>query len=226
MQQSDLFNGTEATQRLTHRVQAWELAEDQQLLAAAIEPFATGGKAGTVSRKLIARFGSYRAVLTADPADLMAVRGMTFDAANAIKIAQASALRLLKHEAKAGTILSSWTALLDYLKAAMGSEPREQLRVLFMDTRNRLIADEKMWEGTPNHTQCYPSEIVRKALLQHATAIIITHNHPSGDPQPSRADIVMTQEIKAAAEALRIFLHDHIIIAQDRHLSFRQEGLL
>lgn len=226
MQQSDLFGTAEAALRVTHRAQAWELAEDQQILAATIEPFAGGGNAGNVTQGLLARFGSYRAVLTADPADLMAVFGMTFEAANAIKLTQASALRLLQHDARAETLLSTWPKLLAYLTAAMGSEPREQFRVLYLDSRNCLIADEKMNDGTVNHVPCYPREILRRALAVHATAMILVHNHPSGDPTPSREDIAMTREIKAAADALRIMLHDHIIIARNRHLTFKQEGLL
>jgi DNA repair protein RadC len=226
MQQPDLFETAQAAVRLTRRVQAWELAEDQQILAATIEPFAGGGNAGNVSQGLLARFGSYRSVLTADPAALMTVFGMTFEAANAIKLAQASALRLLQHDARAGTMLSAWPKLLAYLTAAMGSEPREQFRVLHLDTRNRLLADEKMNEGTVNHVPCYPREIVRRALAVHATAMILAHNHPSGDPAPSREDIAMTQQIKAAADTLRIMVHDHVIIARNRWLSFKQEGLL
>jgi DNA repair protein RadC len=226
MQQPDLFETAQAAVRLTRRVQAWELAEDQQILAATIEPFAGGGNSGNVSQGLLARFGSYRAVLTADPAELMAVFGMTFEAANAIKLAQASVLRLLQHDARAGTMLSAWPKLLAYLTAAMGSEPREQFRVLHLDTRNRLLADEKMNEGTVNHVPCYPREIVRRALAVHATAMVLAHNHPSGDPTPSREDIAMTREIKAAADALRIKVHDHVIIARERWLSFAQEGLL
>jgi len=226
MKQPDLFKAAEDAHRLSRRVLAWEMAEDQQILAVTIEPFAGGGNAANVSQELLARFGSYRAVLTADPAELMDVFGMTFDAANAIKIAQASALRLLKDDARAEPLLSDWTKLLAYLKAAMASEPREQFRVLHLNPRNQLLADEKMNEGTVNHVPCYPREIVRRALVVHATAMILVHNHPTGDPAPSREDIAMTREIKAAADTLRIALHDHVIIARDRWLSFRQEGLL
>jgi DNA repair protein RadC len=113
-----------------------------------------------------------------------------------------------------------------YLHAAMAREPIEQFRVLFLDTRNRLIADEKQARGTVNHTPVYPREVVKRCLDLGATAIILVHNHPSGDPTPSRADIEMTAEVKAAAGALGIVLHDHLIIGNGRQLSFRREGLL
>ena len=115
---------------------------------------------------------------------------------------------------------------MDYLNAVLARERVEQFRVLFLDTRNRLLADEAQARGTVNHTPVYPREVVKRALELHATAIILVHNHPSGDPTPSRDDIDMTRQIKQAAAALSIVLHDHVIIGNGRWLSFRQEGLL
>jgi DNA repair protein RadC len=115
---------------------------------------------------------------------------------------------------------------MDYLNAVLAREKIEQFRVLYLDTRNRMIADEAQARGTVNHTPVYPREVVKRALELHATALIMVHNHPSGDPTPSRADIEMTREVKAAAAALSIVLHDHIIIGNGTHLSFRREGLL
>jgi len=115
---------------------------------------------------------------------------------------------------------------MDYLNARLARERVEQFRVLFLDTKNRLIADEAQARGTVNHTPVYPREVVKRALELHATALILVHNHPSGDSTPSRADIEMTAEVKAAAAALGIVLHDHLIIGRDRPLSFRREGLL
>lgn len=123
-------------------------------------------------------------------------------------------------------VLDRWDRLTDYLTAALGHEKTEQFRVLFLDNRNRLVSDEVLGHGTINHAPVYPREIARRALELHAASIILAHNHPSGDPTPSRDDIAMTGEIKRAVEALRITVHDHLIIAGERWLSFRQEGLL
>jgi DNA repair protein RadC len=123
-------------------------------------------------------------------------------------------------------VLNKWDLLIDYLNAALARERIEQFRVLFLDTRNRLLADEAQARGTVNHTPVYPREVVKRALELHATALILVHNHPSGDPTPSREDIAMTKEVKVAAAALGIALHDHVIIGNGTHLSFRREGLL
>ena len=143
-----------------------------------------------------------------------------------IKASQAAALRLLREEVREQPVLNNWERLTGYLTAVMSREPIEQFRILFLDTRNRLIADEAQAKGTVNHTPVYPREVVKRALEIGATALILVHNHPSGDPTPSRADIEMTREVKAAAGVLGIVLHDHLIIGNGRQLSFRREGLL
>ena len=139
---------------------------------------------------------------------------------------QAAALRLTRAEVTERPLLANWDRLMDYLNAAMAREPVEQFRVLYLDTRNRLLADEPQARGTVNHTPVYPREVVARALELRATAMILVHNHPSGDPSPSVADVEMTQEVKAAASVLSVLLHDHIIIGNGRWLSFRQQGLL
>ncbi|MGI4977146.1 MAG: JAB domain-containing protein, partial [Janthinobacterium lividum] len=138
----------------------------------------------------------------------------------------ASALRLARAEVMDRPVLGNWDMLMDYLNAVLARERVEQFRVLFLDNRNRLVADEAQAKGTVNHTPVYPREVVRRALELHATALILVHNHPSGDPTPSREDLGMTKQVQAAAEVLSIVLHDHVIVGNGRWLSFRQEGLL
>jgi DNA repair protein RadC len=179
-----------------------------------------------IARALIDRFGSFAASIAAPPQELRAVEGMGEAGAAALKIVQAAALRLARAEVQDRPLLSQWETLMGYLNAVMAREKVEQFRVLFLDARNRLLADEAQARGTVNHTPVYPREVVRRALELHATAIILAHNHPSGDPTPSRADIDMTREIKAAAQALSIVLHDHVIIGNGKWLSFRKEGLI
>jgi DNA repair protein RadC len=179
-----------------------------------------------IARALIARFGSFAGVLAAPPNALREVDGVGDSVVAVVKAAQASALRLLRAEVKEQPVLNNWDRLTAYLTAALARETIEQFRVLFLDTKNRLIADEAQARGTVNHTPVYPREVVKRALELGATALILVHNHPSGDPTPSRADIEMTAEVKAAARALEITLHDHLIIGNGRQLSFRREGLL
>ncbi len=179
-----------------------------------------------VAKALIARFGSLAGVLAADPRELLEVEKVGPGAAATIKAAQAAALRMLRAEAKEAPVLNNWDRLTAYLHAALAREKVEQFRVLFLDTKNRLLADEAQAKGTVNHTPVYPREVVKRALDLGATALILVHNHPSGDPTPSRADIEVTAEVKRAAAALGIALHDHLIIGNGRQLSFRREGLL
>lgn len=179
-----------------------------------------------VAKALIERFGSLAGVLAARPEELQEVENVGPGAAGTIKAAQAAALHMLRAEVRDQPVLNNWDRLAGYLHAVMAREPIEQFRVLFLDTKNRLIADEAQARGTVNHTPVYPREVVKRALELGATALILVHNHPSGDPTPSRADIEMTAEVKAAAVALGIVLHDHLIVGNGRQLSFRREGLL
>ena len=140
--------------------------------------------------------------------------------------AHAAAIRLMRAEVIDQPILNNWDRLLGYLNAEVSRERVEQFRVLFLDNRNRLLADEAQQRGTVNHTPVYPREVAKRALELHATALILVHNHPSGDPTPSRDDIAMTQQVRAAVEPLSIVLHDHIVVGNGRWLSFLKEGLL
>jgi DNA repair protein RadC len=184
------------------------------------------GDTKPLAKSLINRFGSFAAVLAAPQKELLDTRGLGTHSVAALKLVQASSLRLAKAEVMEMPVLNKWDRLIDYLTAALAREKIEQFRVLFLDTRNRLIADEAQARGTVNHTPVYPREVVKRALELHATALILVHNHPSGDPTPSREDAAMTQEIKTAAAVLGIVLHDHVIIGNGKHLSFRREGLL
>ncbi|MBV9250960.1 MAG: DNA repair protein RadC [Acetobacteraceae bacterium] len=179
-----------------------------------------------IARALMERFGSYAGALAAPPTDLATVEGLGEAGVAALKTVQAAALRLSRAELSGKPLLDNWDKLISYLTASMARETVEQARVLFLDNRNRLLADEVQGRGTVNHTPVYPREIIKRALELRATALILAHNHPSGDPTPSREDIAMTREIRSAADMMRIKLHDHIIIAAGRWLSFRQEALL
>ncbi|MFN6953323.1 MAG: RadC family protein [Acetobacteraceae bacterium] len=184
------------------------------------------GDTKPLAKALINRFGSFANVLAARQEDLLATRGLGPHSVSAIKLVQAAALRMARAEVLDRPVLNRWDALIDYLTMALARENIEQFRVLFLDSKNRLIADEPQAKGTVNHTPVYPREVVKRALDLHATALILVHNHPSGDPTPSRADIEMTQEIRRAGELLSIVVHDHVIIGRGRHLSFRREGLI
>jgi DNA repair protein RadC len=180
----------------------------------------------SIARALLVRFGSYAAAIAAPAAELRGIEGLGEAGLAALKTVQAAALRLARAEVIGRPVLANWDALMDYLNAALARERVEQFRILFLDNRNRLLADEAQARGTVNHTPVYPREVVKRALELHATALILVHNHPSGDPTPSRADIEMTREIADAAGMLSIVLHDHVVVGNGRWLSFRREGLL
>ncbi len=179
-----------------------------------------------VARRLMESFGSFNAVLSAPSARLKDVKGVGDAIVCELKIVEASAHRLAKTRVMRRPILSSWDALLEYLATAMAHREIEQFRVLYLDTKNTLIADEEQAKGTVNHVPVYPREVVKKALELNASALILVHNHPSGDPTPSQADINITEQIRQACSVFSISLHDHIIVGQERHVSFRSEGLL
>ncbi|MBU8546148.1 DNA repair protein RadC [Roseomonas sp. ROY-5-3] len=182
------------------------------------------GDTKPLAKSLINRFGSFANVLAAPQLELLAIRGLGTHSVAAMKLVQATALRMQRAEVIGSIVLNSSERLDAYLTALMARERVEQFRVLFLDSRNRLIADEAQARGTVNHTPVYPREVVKRALELHATALILVHNHPSGDPTPSRADREMTQEVKRAAAAIGIALHDHIIIGNGDTFSFRRAG--
>ena len=178
------------------------------------------------AKALLTRFGDMAGVLGASLDELQSVPGIGEAAALDLKLMQEGALRQMRAGLRKRTVISSWTALLGYVRVMLASEAREQFRVLFLDKKNQLIADEQLGQGTVDHAPVYPREVIKRALELKATALILVHNHPSGDPTPSRDDLEMTQEVKRAATALSITLHDHVIIGNGKWLSFRQEGLL
>jgi DNA repair protein RadC len=179
-----------------------------------------------VAKRLLERFGSFAEVINAPPNRLMEVEGVGMAAVTQLKIIRASALRLMRIGIMQKPVLASWNTVLDYCRAAMGFEDREQFRILFLDKKNRLIADEVQQEGTVDHTPVYIREIVKRALELSACAIVLVHNHPSGDPAPSRADIDMTRQIVEAAKPLGIAIHDHIIVGRQGHASLKALKLL
>ena len=174
-----------------------------------------------LARLLLDTFGDFNRVVTAPAARLMALRGVGEAVVQELKIVEAAAQRMARARVMQRPILSSWDALLDYCHTAMAHRETEQFRILFLDRKNVLIADEEQARGTVDHVPVYPREVVKRALELNASALILVHNHPSGDPTPSDADIAMTHQIQAAAEALGITLHDHLIIGKERELSFR-----
>jgi DNA repair protein RadC len=174
-----------------------------------------------LAKTLIATFGSFAEVISAPVSRLAEVKGLGDATITELKLVQAAASRLIRGEVKKRLVLSSWPAVLDYCRSAQAFADREQFRVIFLDKRNQLIADELQQVGTVDHTPVYPREVVKRALELSATAIILVHNHPSGDPTPSRADIQMTQQIIAVAKPLGISVHDHIIVGKEGHASLK-----
>ncbi|MGL4729730.1 MAG: RadC family protein [Bosea sp. (in: a-proteobacteria)] len=179
-----------------------------------------------LAKELIAKFGSFGEVISAPPARLMEVKGIGEAVTIDFKVIQASVTRLAKSRITQRPVLSSWSSVIDYCRAAMAFSEVEQFRILFLDKKNALIADEVQQTGTIDHTPVYPREVVKRALELSATAIILVHNHPSGDPTPSGADIAMTRLIAETAKPLGIELHDHIIVGRDGHASFKGLRLL
>jgi DNA repair protein RadC len=179
-----------------------------------------------LAKRLIARFGSFAEVVNAPESQLKEVAEVGDAVVTELKLLRAAALRLMKAEITARPLLSSWKQVLDYLRAAQGFEQREQFRILFLDKKNRLIADEVQGLGTIDHTPVYVREVVKRALELASTAIVLVHNHPSGDPNPSRADIEMTKMIVEAARPLGVVVHDHIIVGKAGHTSFKTLRLL
>ncbi|MFD1882525.1 RadC family protein [Paracoccus pacificus] len=179
-----------------------------------------------LARRLLDRFGDFNRVLSASNARLLDVDGVGPAVVQELKIVEAAAQRLSRSRVINRPVLTSWDALLDYCHTTMAHGEIEHFRVLYLDRKNVLIADEEQSRGTVDHVPVYPREVVRRALELNASALILVHNHPSGDPTPSDADITMTARIRDAAEVMGIVLHDHLIIGKSRELSFRAEGLV
>ncbi|SNY94204.1 DNA repair protein RadC [Cohaesibacter sp. ES.047] len=179
-----------------------------------------------VAKALLDRFGSFAEVLSAPDRLLMEIPGIGQSVVTELKLVQAAAFKFTSDQVKNRPVLSSWNAVLDHCRTTMAYNDIEQFRVIFLDKKNKLIADEVQQTGTVDHTPVYIREVVKRALELSASAIIMVHNHPSGDPTPSRADIDMTKQVADAAEPLGVILHDHIIVARSGHVSFRSLGLI
>lgn len=179
-----------------------------------------------IAKALLKRFGSFAGVLNADVGALTQTDGMGEAAAVSLLAVREAAVRLLKDDVMAQPVLANWQSLIDYVRAAMAHNKNEQFRVLFLNRKNALIADEVQQEGTVDQTPVYPREVIKRALDLGASALILVHNHPSGDPKPSQADIEMTRDIQAAGAKLGISLHDHVVVSKSGHTSFKTLGLL
>jgi DNA repair protein RadC len=179
-----------------------------------------------LAKAILAQFGTFAEALNAPEERLKEVPGLGQAAITEIKLGRAAALRLVRGEVLERPVLGSWSQVLDYCRASMGFEAKEQFRILFLDKRNQIIADEVQQRGTVDHPPVYVREVVKRALELSATAIVLVHNHPSGDPTPSRADIEMTKQIVSSAKNLGIVVHDHIIVGKQGHASFRGLGLI
>lgn len=184
------------------------------------------GDVKPLAKALLARFGSVGGVLGASIAELTSVKGVGDAVALDLKLLQEATLRVGREVVAKRAVITSWSQLLAYVKTAIAHEPREQFRVLFLDKKNQLIADEVMNHGTVDHAPVYPREVMRRALELSASALILVHNHPSGDPTPSSADVDMTRQIVEAGRSLRIAVHDHLVVGRDGTASFKALGLL
>lgn len=183
------------------------------------------GDVKPLAKALMARFGSLAGVLAASPAELKTVAGVGEAVTLDLKLLHEMTLRIGRQAVAKRTVITSWSQLLDYVKIALAHEAREQFRVIFLDKKNQLIADEVMNHGTVDHAPVYPREVMRRALELSASSVILVHNHPSGDPTPSSADIEMTRQVVEAGRALRISIHDHLVVGRDGVASFRALGL-
>jgi DNA repair protein RadC len=179
-----------------------------------------------LGRALMERFGSFNGVITAPEVELRKVAGVGPALVAELKLIEAAAQRMLRDRVVGKPVLSSWQALLDYCQTAMAHRETEQFRILFLDRKNTLIADEPQAKGTVDHVPVYPREVVKRALELNASALILVHNHPSGDPTPSEADVEMTRRIVQAAEMLSVTVHDHLVVGKGTEFSFRSEGYL
>ena len=179
-----------------------------------------------LAKELIAYFGSFSEVISAPSDRLQEFAGIGDTVVTALKLVEAAAQKLAQGKVMNKPILANWQALVDYCQIQMGHQKVEQFRILFLDRQNRLIADEKQQQGTIDHTPVYPREVIKRALELHATALILVHNHPSGDPTPSRDDVEMTKRIEAAGKQLGVQLHDHLIISKSGQTSLKTLGLI
>ncbi|SDY33976.1 DNA repair protein RadC [Jannaschia faecimaris] len=226
--------GNELDSRLAHRARLRQrfmqggaaAMPDYELLELLLFRALPRGDVKPLAKRLLCTFGDLNSVMAA-PADRLAeVKGAGQAVVEQLKILEALGHRMARAKVIERPILSSWDALLDYLKTALAHQGTERFRVLYLDRKNVLIADQELAEGTVDHVPVYPREVVKRALALNASALILVHNHPSGDPTPSEADIAMTIAIRDAAALLGIMLHDHLVIGKGAEVSFRAEGLI
>jgi len=203
-----------------------EALADYELLEMILFPAKPVGDVKPMAKMLINAFGSFGQVLFATPQELMKVEGVNEAAVVAIKTTKAAAERLLKEEIADRPVIKSWTQLLDYCRIHIGYNQHEEFHVLFLDQKLQLLADERQQRGTVDHTPVYPREVVKRALEIGASSLILVHNHPSGDVNPSKADVDVTKQIIDAARPLSIEVHDHLIIGAKKHFSFKSKGLI
>ncbi|MEQ1714555.1 MAG: DNA repair protein RadC [Hyphomicrobium sp.] len=208
------------------RLSGADAVPDYELLEMILFRVYPRGDTKPIAKRLLAAFGTFAEVVNAPPQRLAEIEGVGERAIDELKLIKAAAARLLKSELSARPALSSWTGVLDYLRLVQAHENIEQFRILFLDKKNNLIADEVQGRGTVDHTPVYIREVVKRALELSATALILVHNHPSGDPTPSRADIDMTKMIIEAARPLGISIHDHVIVGRGGHASFKALRLI
>jgi DNA repair protein RadC len=220
------YHGHRARLRQRFLAAGSEALADYELIELVLFRALPRGDVKPLAKELIARFGSFAEVVSAPVERLKEVKGLGEAAITELKIVQAAATRLARGGVSERPVLSSWSNVLDYCRTAMAFGEKEQLRILFLDKRNALIADEVQQTGTVDHTPVYPREVVKRALELSATAIVLVHNHPSGDPAPSRADIQMTQAIVEIARPLGIAVHDHLIVGKDGHASLKALKLI
>lgn len=220
-EQAPHYHGHRERLRARFRDAGPEAVSDYELLELVLFRAIPQRDVKPLAKELVARFGSFAEVIAAPRARLLEVKGMGEAAVTELKIVHAAAQRLARGEVRKRPVLSSWGSVLDYCRTAMAFSDKEQFRLLFLDKRNQLIADELQQTGTVDHTPVYPREVVKRALELSATALILVHNHPSGDPTPSRADVRMTQAIIDVAKPLGIAVHDHIIVGKEGHASLK-----
>ncbi len=219
--------------RLGHRerlrdraAKSLDALSDYELLELIITRSLPRGDVKPLAKALLARFGGLAAVFGATIQELTAVKGVGDKLALDLKLMHEATLRMSRGEIAKRTVISSWSALLAYVKVALAHEAREQFRLIFLDKKNQLIADEVMNQGTVDHAPVYPREVMRRALELSASAVILVHNHPSGDPTPSGADIDMTRQVIDAGRALKIAVHDHLVVGRHGVASFKALGLI
>jgi len=212
-------------QRLRERMIAngTETLPDYELLEVILFAARARGDVKPVAKALLGHFGGFAEMMSAEP-EALAAAGLNLAGIAAIKAAREAALRLMRADLQQRPVVNSWDKLIDYCSAQVAHGKIEEFHILFLDRKNVLIKDERQQRGTVDHTPVYPREVVKRALELGASALILVHNHPSGDPTPSKADIAVTQDIKKAAAPLGVVLHDHVIIGRNRHTSLRELG--